>query len=43
MLAETEVMDSNPVGDCMADGGSDCRKDAGDEGGATKGSATEIG
>lgn len=34
---EREVRDNNPAGDCVAEGGSDWRKDAGDEGGAMKG------
>lgn len=40
MLADTE-RDNRPVGDCVAEEGSDGRKDAGEEGGATKGSAME--
>lgn len=43
MLAEIEVKESKPAGDCAAEGGSDGMKDAGDEGGATKGSATAGG
>lgn len=37
ILAETEK-DNEPAGDCIAEGGSDWRKEAGEEGGATKGS-----
>lgn len=36
---EREVSESNPAGDCVADGGSDWRKDAGEEGGAMNGIA----
>lgn len=36
------VRDSNPAGDWVADGGSDWRKDAGEEGGAMKGSTMEV-
>lgn len=32
----------NPAGDWVEDGGSDGRKDAGDEGGAMKGSTIEV-
>lgn len=38
ILAETEIRDNEPTGDCMEEGGSDWRKDAGEEGGATNGS-----
>lgn len=38
MLADTEVTDTIPTGDCAVEGGSDWKKDAGDEGGAMKGS-----
>lgn len=37
MLAEIELRETKPAGDCVAEGGSDGRKDAGEEGGATKG------
>ncbi|KAJ0480117.1 hypothetical protein HanIR_Chr13g0627801 [Helianthus annuus] len=43
MLADAAVKDSNPPGECAADGGSDCRKDAGDDGGATNGNTTVDG
>lgn len=39
---EREVRDSNPAGDWVADGGSDCRKDAGEEGGAIKGTTMVV-
>ena len=39
---EREVRDSNPAGDCVAEGGSDWRKDAGEEGGAIKGSTMVV-
>lgn len=42
MLADTLVSDSMPVGDWVAEGGSDRKKDAGEEGGATKGSASDV-
>lgn len=42
MLEDTE-RDNSPVGDWVADGGSDGKKDAGEEGGATKGSDMEGG
>lgn len=35
MLAEMEVNESKPVGDCAAEGSSDGTKDAGEDGGAT--------
>lgn len=38
MLAVREVKESMAVGDCVAEGGSDWRKDTGEEGGAAKGS-----
>lgn len=41
ILAEIEVRESKPAGDWVADAGSDGRKDAGEEGGATKGSTLE--
>lgn len=37
MLADTEVRDSIPPGDWETEGGSEWRKDAGEEGGAAKG------
>ena len=37
------MRDSNLAGDWEADGGSDCRKDAGEEGGAMKGSTMAVG
>lgn len=37
MLAEIEVRDTKPAGDCAAEGGSEGRKEAGEEGGAAKG------
>jgi len=40
MLAEMELRPTEPAGECIADGGSDGRNDAGDEGGATKGILT---
>jgi hypothetical protein len=40
MLAEIEVRDNPPAGECVADGGSERRKDAGDDGGAAKGCGT---
>lgn len=36
------MRDSNPAGDWVADGGSDCRNDAGEEGGAMKGSTMAV-
>lgn len=36
-MAEREVSESNPAGECVEDGGSDCRKDAGEDGGTMKG------
>lgn len=42
MFADTES-DNMPVGDRVAEGGSDGRKDAGEEGGATKGSTIDGG
>lgn len=36
-LMESDVRESKPEGDCVAEGGSDCRKYVGDEGGAMKG------
>lgn len=42
-LTERAVRDSNPAGDWVADGGSDCRNDAGDEGGALKGITMPVG
>lgn len=41
MLAEIDVRESRPTGDCIAEGGSDCRNEAGEEGGAMKGSTIE--
>lgn len=43
MLAETEVKERKPPGEWVADGGSDWRKDAGDEGGAMNGSIIDGG
>lgn len=43
IFVDIEVSDKRPVGDWAAEGGSDGRKDAGEEGGATKGSAMESG
>lgn len=37
MLADIELKETKPAGDCAAEGGSDWRKDAGEEGGAMKG------
>lgn len=37
MLPEIELRETKPAGDCVAEGGSDWRKDAGEDGGATKG------
>lgn len=37
MLAEIEVRETKPAGECAADGGSEGRKDAGEEGGAANG------
>lgn len=37
MFAEMEVKESTPAGDWVAEGGSDWKKDAGEEGGAMKG------
>lgn len=39
---EREVRESNPAGDWVADGGSDGRNDAGDEGGALNGSTIAV-
>ena len=36
------MRDSNPAGDWEADGGSDCRKEAGEEGGAMKGTTMDV-
>lgn len=36
-LTERDARESNLAGECMQEGGSDWRKDAGEEGGATKG------
>lgn len=41
ILEEIDVRDTKPAGDCVAEWGSDGRKDAGEEGGATKGSVKE--
>lgn len=41
-MAEREAKDMNPAGDWVEDGGSDGRKDAGEEGGAMKGSTIEV-
>lgn len=41
IFADIEVSDKRPVGDWVAEGGPDGRKDAGEEGGATKGSTME--
>jgi hypothetical protein len=38
MLAHTEVLETKPTGDCAVEGGSDWKNDAGDDGGAMKGS-----
>lgn len=38
ILADTEVRESIPPGDCATEGGSEWKNDAGDEGGAAKGS-----
>lgn len=40
---EREARDRVPAGDWVADGGSDCRKDAGEEGGAMKGNSMVFG
>jgi hypothetical protein len=40
MLAEIEVRDTKPAGDWVTEGGSDWKKEAGEEGGAAKGSVT---
>lgn len=42
ILAWTEVSESKPVGDCVTEGGSDWRNDAGEEGGAMKGSTIAV-
>ena len=39
---EREVRDNNPAGDWVAEGGSDWRKDAGEEGGAMKGRTMAV-
>lgn len=39
MLADRET---DPAGDWVAEGGSEKRKDAGEDGGATKGSTMEV-
>lgn len=39
---EREARDSNPEGECVADGGSDWRKDAGEDGGAMKGRTMAV-
>lgn len=36
-MIERDLRESNPAGDWVAEGGSDGRKDAGEEGGAIKG------
>lgn len=43
MLADIEVCNDRPVGDWVAEGGSDRKNDAGDEGGAMKGTTMEGG
>lgn len=42
MPAETEVRDNRPLGDCVTEGGSDWKNDAGEEGGTTNGSAMAV-
>lgn len=41
-LAERDLNESSPTGDCVAEGGSDWRNDAGEEGGAMKGNTTVV-
>lgn len=41
-MADSEVNDKIPAGDCVEDGGSDWRNDAGEDGGAIKGSTVVV-
>lgn len=41
-FTEREVRESNPAGDWVTEGGSDWRNEAGEEGGAIKGTATAV-
>lgn len=41
-MAEREVRDRYPAGDWVADGGSDARKDAGEDGGAMNGNTIVV-
>lgn len=41
-MAERDLRDRNPAGDWVADGGSDGRKDAGEDGGAMKGTTIAV-
>lgn len=43
MFADTDVIENMPVGELVAEGGSDGRKEAGEEGGATNGNTIEGG
>ena len=42
MLADIEAKDREPAGDWAAEGSSEYREDAGEEGGATNGSTTLL-
>lgn len=41
-FTEREVRESNPAGDWVTEGGSDWRNEAGEEGGAIKGTETAV-
>lgn len=43
MFADADAIDNIPVGDCVDEGVSEGRNDAGEEGGATKGNTIEGG